>query len=211
MASYSPRAYTRTAAFLRVFLRPYFRIEVLHPERVPPAGGLVMAANHSSYLDSLLLGVFFPRPVRFMMLKSYWDMPVLGWFSALFGSFPVDPEGITRMTFRNSQAVLRGGDVMGIFPEGGRSRDGRLKPGWPGAMLLALRERVPVVPVGLSGTFESMPAGRAFPRRAPVTINIGEPIMAHLAYEYPRDKGMVDELTGVLMAKIERLAEEARR
>jgi 1-acyl-sn-glycerol-3-phosphate acyltransferase len=206
--SYSPAAYRVTAVILRGLFRLYFRVEIRHAERVPRTGGLVLAANHATYMDGLFLGAFAPRPVRFMVLRNYYDLPVVHFHGKLLGSFPVDGEGVTRFTIRNCQEVLRAGDVMGIFPEGGRTRDGKLMPGKPGAMLMALREQVPVVPAGLTGIFESYPASRRFPRPGRIGIRFGEPITEHLGMEYPRDKEKLPELTDLLMARIRKLLEE---
>jgi 1-acyl-sn-glycerol-3-phosphate acyltransferase len=80
--------------------------------------------------------------------------------------------------------------------------------GKPGAMLMALREQVPVVPAGLIGIFESYPASRRFPRPGRIGISFGEPITEHLGMEYPRDKDKLPELTDLLMARIRQLLEE---
>lgn len=192
-------------------MKLYFGITIMHEDRVPAEGPFILCANHASYLDPVLLGAFCPRPIKFMMSKIYYDIPPIGFITSFYGAFPVNVEGIDRSTFRKSQEVLQSNDVLGIFPEGGRTRDGGFKPARPGAMLLALRERVPVLPVAITGAFEAYPPSLIIPRPRPMTVNFGECFTAHLDYEYPKDKKMLPELSDMLMEKIACLAEEALR
>jgi 1-acyl-sn-glycerol-3-phosphate acyltransferase len=201
--AYSPVAYRGLLRLGRVLLRAWFGVKVDASGLVPSTGPLIVAANHSSFVDPVLLGCFSPRPVRFMMIRQFWEMPVIGWMAAVCGAFPVDEAGVARESVRNAKGVLLDGDVMGIFPEGGRSRDGRFLTPKPGAIILAMREGVPIVPAGISGAFEAWPASRALPRfRRRLTLRFGEPFTDHLSLQYPRDKERVPELTRHLMDRI---------
>jgi 1-acyl-sn-glycerol-3-phosphate acyltransferase len=189
-------------------LRVWFRVRVRHAERVPVSGAFLLCPNHSSYADSVLMGAFSLRILRAMMLKSFYDRFPIGLITGSWGTFPVKDGGVTRETMRLAEEVLRGGHGLLIFPEGGRSRDGKLMPGRPGAMLLAMKMRAPVVPVAIQGVFEAYPPGRSFPRPGRVTLVFGEPITEHLGLAYPADKGKLPELTDLLMDRIRRLMDE---
>ncbi len=197
----------RLYRFLRppvsALLRLWFGVRVDGLEHVPATGGMVLAANHSTYADPVLLAAFSPRrPVRFMMLRSYWDLRVVGFLTSLFGAFPVNDRGITPETVRRCREVLDAGDVLGIFPEGGRSQDGRLRKPRPGAVVMAMAAGVPIVPVTIRGIFEAWPASRRLPRPGRVTIVFGEPFTDHLACDCPDDKERLAELSAALMARI---------
>jgi 1-acyl-sn-glycerol-3-phosphate acyltransferase len=199
---FSLRLYRLFRAPVRGLLRLWFGVSVHGLERVPASGGLVVAANHASYADPVLLAAFAPRPLRFMMLRSFWDLPVVGFFCSLFGAFPVSDGRITPETVRRCREVLGGGEVLGIFPEGGRSQDGRLRKPRPGAVVMAMAAGVPIVPVTINGIFEAWPPSRRLPRPGRVTIVFGEPFTEHLACACPDDKERLAALTDSLMASI---------
>ncbi len=208
MPEYSPGFYRGAARLVVPLARYYFRLEAVHPERVPASGAVVLAANHTSYIDPILLGTASPRPIRFMMLKSYWDRPLIGFLSSFLGAFPVENEGISKSTLRWAESILGNGEALGIFPEGGRGHTGELQPGKAGAVLLAMRQRAPIVPVGIKGAFEAYPRGAIIPRRRKVSVRFGKIFDAHLDYEYPRGKTELSPLTLKLMERIKKLLEE---
>jgi 1-acyl-sn-glycerol-3-phosphate acyltransferase len=157
---------------LRVWLR-------LRSEGTPPpaAGACVLAANHTSFLDPIVLGAVLRRRVVFLMTEVLWRSRGLGWFYRWNRAIPVRTRGGNREALRGARAVLQQGRVLGIFPEGGISRDGLLMLGNPGAVALVLQERVPIVPVGIVGAHDAMPAGAAWPRPRRVTVRFGAPIL----------------------------------
>jgi 1-acyl-sn-glycerol-3-phosphate acyltransferase len=139
---------------LRLWSRP--RVEGL--ENLP-AGGVLIVGNHLSFSDSFVLGTVLPRKLTFLAKSSYFDGPgIRGWFTARFfralGQVPVDRSGgpASDAALRAGREVLRGGGLLGIYPEGTRSPDGRLYRGRTGAARLALATSVPVLPVTLIGT-----------------------------------------------------------
>lgn len=158
-------------------VRRYFRVSCHGAAQVPARGPCIIAANHQSYLDPIVIGATSPRPVRFMMIRRYWDMPVVGWASRLAGSFPVDDGRVTGRTLRQALGLLRDGSVLGIFPEGAITRDGRLQPGREGVARLALRTGAPVVPAGITGTRRAFPKGRWIPRPLAVAVRYGAPLL----------------------------------
>lgn len=147
-------------------------------ENIPARGAAVLMANHSSFLDSILLEAFLPRHIWFMTKNSQYNAhPILYWFLPLARSFPVRRYSVDAQAVRNAVRVIAGGHVLGIFPEGERSWDGRMLPFKHGTMRLALALGKPVIPVGISGAYGLMPRWTHSISRAPVTVRIGAPIV----------------------------------
>ncbi len=128
------------------------RWEVRGLENFPVAGPVVVAANHVSYLDPIVLGCALPRQVFFMAKKELFRYPLLGPLLRRLGAFPVDRERADRQAVRKALEILKEGRVLGIFPEGRRSRTGEILPPYAGAAYFAARAGVPVCPVALEGT-----------------------------------------------------------
>lgn len=161
---------------LRACLRLLFRWRI---EGSPPSsGGYVLAANHASFLDPLILGAATPRRVIYLMTETVWRSASAGWFYRWNRAIPLSARGGNREALRAARAVLQQQRVVGIFPEGGLSRDGKLMLGNPGAVSLVLNEGLPIVPVGIVGAAEALPSGALLPRRVPIRVRFGAPITA---------------------------------
>jgi 1-acyl-sn-glycerol-3-phosphate acyltransferase len=167
---------------------------------VPRTGGVLLASNHLSFVDSVVIPVVVPRKVVFLAKSDYFEgTGVRGalqraWFEGL-GMLPVDRDD-TRAAIASLDValeVLGRGEAFGIYPEGTRSRDGRLYRGRTGVAHLALTAGVPVVPVGLVGTERVQPVGSRLPRVVPITVRFGEPI------------GVAGRFDGVPLGKARRL------
>jgi 1-acyl-sn-glycerol-3-phosphate acyltransferase len=170
-------AYRLARVVTQALLGPWLGLEAEGTEHVPPEGPLVVAANHVSYLDPLALGAVFPRPIRYLMMRAYYDPWYLRWFCAPMGAIPVDVKAPTKTgALKGALRVLDRGGVVGIFPEGRRGRDGALQPFERGVELLALRGRAPVVPAFIAGTLDAMPVGAFFPRPRKVRVRFGPPL-----------------------------------
>ena len=161
---------------LTMFLRLYFGYRVVGG--VPDRGPFILAANHTSYLDSLLVGGASRRRLRFLMTDLYANSRIMGWFFAWNRVIYVKEDGSNRQMFRDALDSLETGETLGIFPEGGISYDGELQPLKPGTLSLAARKQVPVVPMYVDGAFEAFPRTARFPKPSRITICIGEPIPA---------------------------------
>ena len=160
----------------RVFWRP--RIEGL--ENVPASGPVIIASNHLSFIDSVVIPLAVPRRVRFLAKAEYFTGRGLrGRGTALFfhliDAVPVERTGNrdSMRSLESALAVLREGTAFGIYPEGTRSRDGRLYRGRTGVGWLALTSGAPVVPVALTGTDRVQPVGARAVRIAPVRVRFG--------------------------------------
>ena len=185
-------------------LRSLFDLEVSGLERLPADGPFILAANHHNYLDAVVLGVAVPRPINFLVMpRVFRASPLHPPFHRRLGSIAINLERPDPGAIKRALRVLEDGGVVGIFPEGPFSREGRLVPGQPGAAMIALRSGVPVVPAAISGTYEAL-AGRRFyiPRSRPLSVRFGQPLHVH---ETPRRRASHadrEEVTGRIMSHI---------
>ncbi|MGY1820696.1 lysophospholipid acyltransferase family protein [Geodermatophilus sp. SYSU D00079] len=180
---------------VRFLLRPLFRIvlrtHVTGRENVPATGAFILASNHLSFIDSMVIPLSAPRRVGYLAKAEYFTAPGFGgWLSkTLFTALGALP--VQRQTHRAAQealdtalGVLRQGGGFGIYPEGTRSRDGRLARGKTGVAWLALTADCPVVPVAVAGTDKVQPVGSRWPRPHKVSVTFGRPLT------FPEYRGM---------------------
>ena len=173
------------APVLRAIWRP--RVEGIN--HVPRRGGVIIASNHLSFVDSVVLPMCALRRVVFLTKAEYFTGKGFKgavsrmWFNSM-GMIPVerDDSRAAADSLQTALDVLQAGDAFGIYPEGTRSRDGRLYRGHTGVAHLAMQVDVPVVPVGLQGTPQVQPIGSNCPRLAKVTVRFGAPITFGAAY-----------------------------
>ena len=163
--------------------RAVWRPRVTGLENVPLTGGVILASNHLSFADSVVIPCVAPRKVVFLAKSDYFTgSGVRGalrraWFEGL-GMLPVDRDDTKAAlaSLDTALEVLGRGEAFGIYPEGTRSRDGRLYRGRTGVAHLALTAGVPVVPVGLTGTEKLQPVGSNLPRIVPIEVTFGQAI-----------------------------------
>ena len=198
-------------AILGPLARVLFRARVYGKRNVPRQGPVILASNHLSFIDSVVITLLAPRTVSFLAKDSYFTgRGVKGWLSrAFFRSIGAIP--VTRGVGQAAQDALDSGlelleqeRAFAIYPEGTRSLDGRLYRGRTGVAWLALKSGAPVVPVGLSGTNEVQPPGAKGLRFAKITIRFGRPLK--LARHGNADSGRARRhATDEVMAAIQRL------
>jgi 1-acyl-sn-glycerol-3-phosphate acyltransferase len=184
-----------------------FRVEVVSADRVP-SGGAILAGNHVSYLDPVLLWCGAPRPVHFMAKVELWSSSFIGWALDQFWAFPVDRAGADRASISTATALLEHGDLVGMFPEGTRRRDDSdaRAEAHGGVAFIAIRAGVPVVPVGIVGTEKAWPPGRRLPRLVHVTVRYGEPVYPD-RFEGSR-KERVSAMTAEIMERVDGLVRQ---
>ncbi|CAL9378289.1 lysophospholipid acyltransferase family protein [Streptomyces sp. enrichment culture] len=182
--------YVLLGPLLRLAFRP--RIEGL--DHVPASGAAIVAGNHLSFSDHFLMPAVLRRRITFLAKAEYFTGPgIKGRLTAFFfrsaGQIPVDRSGkeAGQAAIREGLGVLARDELLGIYPEGTRSHDGRLYKGKVGVAVMALRAGVPVVPCAMIGTFEAQPPGRKIPKLHPVVIRFGEPL------DFSRYAGMEGE------------------
>jgi 1-acyl-sn-glycerol-3-phosphate acyltransferase len=163
-------------AGLRLLFRVFFRIGYLGLENIPPEGPCLIVPNHQSYLDPLFVGAALPRSNRYMAMQTLFRSRPLAAFLRFFGAFPVATGSADKSAIRDSIRFLRQGELVIIFPEGGRSRDGNLKEFFQGFARIALREKIPIVPVTISGAHKVWPPGKLVPRPGRIRVTFHPPL-----------------------------------
>lgn len=204
----SPQLYRTTRRLLGPIVKRYFRMDWQGIEHIPASGGVVLACNHLSNLDPVLLAAACPRQISYLAKIELFKVPILGSLVRRYGAIPLrrsasDPEAI-----RLAEHVLEQGQLLALFPEGTRSRDGQLKPFRFGAARMALKYEVPLVPAAIIGTEAAMPAGAKFPRRVTVRLAFGPPIET-IQYHY-HSAGRVPEVH-ILESVTTQLRDEVQR
>ncbi|TFU27249.1 lysophospholipid acyltransferase family protein [Thermus tengchongensis] len=161
----------------RGLLHLLFGYRVEGAENVPREGPVILAANHLSILDPIVIGAGVRRPVSFLARADIFRLPFLSWLLPRFYAIPVERGQSDLSAIKGAIRALERGMAFGIFPEGTRSRTGRLQPFKTGVAAIALRTGSPVVPVAVVGTDEAWPVGhKLFRLRRPIRVIYGKPI-----------------------------------
>jgi 1-acyl-sn-glycerol-3-phosphate acyltransferase len=154
-----------------------------------PEGGALILANHQSFLDPLLVGVSLRRPVTFLARDNLFRVPVIGWILRNTYVMPIRREATSTESLREALRRIDLGYLVGLFPEGTRTRTGQLGVLKPGFLALVRRANCPVVPVGISGAFESFPRGAVLPRPGHVRVVFGEAISTSSLQQFQGREG----------------------
>jgi 1-acyl-sn-glycerol-3-phosphate acyltransferase len=167
---------------------------------VPKRGGLLVAANHASYFDIPLLGCGMPRRAWYLG-RSDLFMPGVKAILQWLGWIPLKLGRLDRRAFDRAISLIKAGKVVVIFPEGGRSLDGRLRNAKAGLGMIVAQTGCQVVPAYLKGTFDVLPAGAKRPRFHPVSVSFGEPL-SFLTEGHTETKAFYHEVSRVVMERI---------
>ena len=194
---------------LRVLFRPY----VTGAENLPVSGGAILAGNHTTFLDNLIIPLVVPRRVTFLAKSDYFTGGgPKGWLQKKFfsgvGMIPIDRSGgqQSEPALRTGLQVLQRGELLGLYPEGTRSPDGRLYRGRTGVARMALQAGVPVVPIGLIGMFRLQPAGKRIPRLGKVELRIGKPLDFSRYAGMEADRFVLRSITDEIMYELMELS-----
>ncbi len=177
----------------------FFPCEVEGLGNLPQDGPVLIISNHLSLLDPPLLGVKLGRKIRFMAKRELFRHKPVGYLIRRLGAFPVHRGRMDRRALRESLAVLKRGEALLIFPEGMRSRAGKLQRAFPGVTLIALKSRAPIVPVAITGTEKAREMWRF--KRPRIKVSIGEPFGLSSTDGKLSKKEMI-ELTDSIMKRI---------
>jgi 1-acyl-sn-glycerol-3-phosphate acyltransferase len=160
----------------RALFATYFRWRCFNPERVPLSGPVILASNHASFIDPPLVGAALPRALSYLARDTLFRFPGVGALLRSWNAVPVDREGGGAAGVRRILEALHSGCGVIIFPEGTRTRDGRLQPARAGIGLIVLKSQAPVVPVRVFGTFEAYGRRLRWPRPRPLAVKYGRPL-----------------------------------
>ncbi|QBP41350.1 lysophospholipid acyltransferase family protein [Paenisporosarcina antarctica] len=188
--------YHFTRSLVRTILNPIYRFDVKGLEHFPETGGVLICSNHINALDPPVVGITAPRPVYFMAKEELFNAPILKPLLPKLNAFPVKRGLSDREALRRAITILKGGEVMGLFPEGTRSENGELGKGFSGAGFFALRGEADVVPCAIIGPY------KAFKR---LKVVYGAPIIMQ---PYRDRKASAEEVTLVIMNQIQMLLNE---
>lgn len=180
----------------------FFRIKVVGRENIPRDGGFIVAANHLAEVDSFILAwVLRRRALKFYAKAYYWRIPgirgkIIRWFFDSTGQISMDRSGgeNSKTGLSHGAQLLRDGGVLGVYPEGTRSIDGRLHKGRTGIARTLREARVSVLPVGLIGTGKINPVGSKFPRPGKVTVVFGKPMEFPSHYLSFQDRSVTNKI-----------------
>jgi 1-acyl-sn-glycerol-3-phosphate acyltransferase len=192
-----------------------FSLRVRGRERVPQQGGLLVIANHQSFLDPPLIGIAVRRHLNYLARSTLFDSKPLRWLIESLGAVPINQESVGTAGIKTSLALLKEGRAVLVFPEGSRTPDGTLHPLKPGVVVLIRRAGVPILPVGIAGADQAWPTHRPRPRFSPlwypstgagVAVVVGKPISSKTLADLPPE-----ETLARLHAELLRLHHEAEK
>lgn len=189
--------------------RLMFRPTVTGAHHIPPTGPVLFAPIHRSNIDFAYLIFATDRKTFFMAKHSLWKIPIIRHLIQTMGAFPVKRGTADRESMKNAEAVLEAGQALVLFPEGTRQEGDSVGPLMDGAMFLALRCSVPVIPVGLGNTEKAMRKGAVLPRPTRTSIVIGQPILPP-AFDGRVPRSAVTEYTEQLREGLQQAYNEAR-
>jgi len=192
-----------------------FRPWVFGLENIPKTGGVILASNHLSFIDSIFLPLVVRRRVAFLAKSEYFTGTGLkGWATRQFfkatGQLPIDRSGgrASEDSLNTGLRVLGGGGILGIYPEGTRSPDARMYRGRTGVARMVLEARVPIVPVAMIDTEKAMPTGTRVPKVRRIGIIIGEPLDFSRFDGMEGDRFVLRAITDELMYELQRLSHQ---
>ncbi|MBW2988938.1 1-acyl-sn-glycerol-3-phosphate acyltransferase [Candidatus Woesearchaeota archaeon] len=175
-------------------------------ENIPKTGGLVVSANHSSYLDHLMISSivvkYSGRKIHYLAKKEHFEKFFQRLWHKNVGAIPIDRQSGGKEALNTAVKYLNDGKIIGVYPEGTRTLTGKLQRARTGAARLALAAKVPVLPIGLIGTFDIMPKGQHYPKMKRAVVNIGKPLYFKEYYGKEEDKAIIRLVTTKIMREI---------
>lgn len=189
-------------AILRLLFSVLFRWEISGTKNIPLKGGVIVAANHISLWDPPVLGSALPREVHFMAKQSLFTIPVLGYIITKLNAFPITRGAADRLAIRTTMDILSKGQLVGMFPEGTRSKTGELGKAKQGVATIALHTGSTIVPAAIIGTNKIFKKDNFLPK---IKVKFGNPIIIDKA---KRDKDYIEKISNEMMQEIALLLKE---
>jgi 1-acyl-sn-glycerol-3-phosphate acyltransferase len=188
--------YSFARSVVRAIFKPLYRIEAIGAEQFPKEGGVLLCCNHISNFDPIVVGIMIKRNVYYMAKEELFKVPVFGKIVAMCNAFPVKRGMSDREALRKALKVLKEGHVLGLFPEGTRSKTGELGKGLAGAGFFALKSDAAVVPCAIIGPYKSFQK---------LKMVYGSPIDMT---ELRKNRASAEEVTELIMSEIHKLIKE---
>lgn len=193
----------------RVVMVLLFRLRTRGRQHVPREGGLIIVANHSSFLDPPMIGCVVPRQLTYLAKEELFRIPLLGRLIHAVNARPLRRGGADLRAMRAAFRVLEEGGALLVFPEGTRGDEGVLRDGKAGAGMLAVVSGVPVVPAYVEGSGRAWPRGRSLPRPSTVRVTFGPPVRLPLPTQGAGRKERYEAASRAMMDAIGRIARES--
>ncbi|MDW8349279.1 MAG: lysophospholipid acyltransferase family protein [Verrucomicrobiae bacterium] len=184
------------------FFTHAFDTEARYLSPIPSTGGLLVVSNHLSFLDPPVVAAFLKRPVYFVARKTLFRHPLFARLISSLHAFPIDQDNPDIASLRRILKHLDEGHAVLLFPEGSRSMNGLPQPPQPGVGWIALKARVPILPVKIKGTFEILPRGRTTLKYHPLKITYGTPRPLPAVFEQSKGKDTYFQIAQYLMQEI---------
>ena len=197
--------YSIAHSILRVIAIIYIRLQAISVENIPEEGGVILAPNHPSDLDSFILGIAINRQLHTMGKEELFKKRFAGYIFRKLNAFPVKRGEVDREAVRTAIKILKEGNVIDMYPEGTVSLDGSLQEAKQGTAFIALQAEAAVVPVAIIGSFNVMSKGQRFPRPHKVILKFGKPLYFDEYYGKPYDKETLKIITDKIMNEIKAL------
>jgi len=172
----TPLWYSLLRGLAIIIFKVFFAVKIRGKENVPLKGGTILASNHLSYFDPIVLGLLTPRKINFMAKEELFENFLFRLSITKLGAFPVKRERVDKTVYQKVLDLLKKGELLVLFPEGTRSWEGKLGHLQQGTVKIALRANVPLVPVIIRGTEKVLPRGKKMIRLAKIEARIGKPL-----------------------------------
>lgn len=153
-----------------------FRLRYSGLENIPKTGAVLVVSNHQSHFDPPFIGTGCWRRMNYLARETLFRFAPLGWLIHTLDAIPIDRDGLGLNGLKESLRRLKRGEMVLIFPEGTRTRDGEVAPFRPGFTVLAARSKAAILPVAIAGAFDAWPRSQMFPRRGTIHVHFGQPI-----------------------------------
>jgi 1-acyl-sn-glycerol-3-phosphate acyltransferase len=186
---------------VRLILRLFFDLKVSGLENLPPHGKVILAGNHTSLMDGVIIVAAYPRKIYFLATESVFKANFIGRLVRHFGFIPVKKDALNKEAIKEAIRILENRNTIGIFPEGKISQDGKLTEGKRGVALLALKTGAAIIPFAIEGAYQAWPLAEKYPKRHPIEIRFAQTLDIS---EYETS----DELANEVMQEIEKVKKD---
>ncbi len=194
--------YTVVKFIARIIFAPFMICKVIGKENIPKEGGFVLAINHKSNFDVILAAVSCPRPLHYMAKKELFNNKFTAWFFSKVNAFPVDRAGNDLKAVKTALSILKDGNVLGIFPEGTRVKEGESVDAKAGVSMFAIRAKVPVVPAAIVGEYKLF---------SKLHMIFGEPIYLDEYYDAKPNGEQLLQISAGILDKIKKMDEDTKK